>query len=381
MLRRKRVLKISDAWHWFAEVEQLLLNTRALLLRGWQVDVACQPESPLWERATAVGATLHPLPGMRSNNPLTRPANLLRIARLIDGLRPYAIHAYRSPPHALAGAARTLARHKPPLIRSRGAAQRLRRHPLNRWLYQSADAVIASSSAIADDLFRIGVKSEQIHVVRGGVDSARVVDGDGVGFCQRHQLPRDRPLIGVLGRIDDVKGQRHAVDAVVELNRRGAHCALVCSGEPWGDAGDRLRAHVERVGAGKDVWLLDRTDDVAGFLAAIDVAVVASIGSEVMARALLEEMAAGCAVVATQVGVIPELLDRSTGVLVPPADPAALAVAIEGLLHDPRRRAVLGAAARAQVQREYTIERLGEQLERIYRQARRSWRRQRSGDR
>ncbi len=54
-----RALKISDAWHWFAEAEQLLLNTRALLARGWRVDIACQPESPLWHRAAQFGGDVH----------------------------------------------------------------------------------------------------------------------------------------------------------------------------------------------------------------------------------------------------------------------------------------------------------------------------------
>jgi len=371
MAPASRVLKISDAWHWFAEAEQLLLNARALLLRGWQVDVACQPESPLWERAGAAGATLHPLPGIRGGNPLARPANVLRIARLIDQLRPDLVHPYRSPPHALAAAARAVASHKLPLVRSRGAAQRLRRHPLNRWLYRSADAVIASSSAVASDLFELGVDSARTHVVRGGVDITRVSGGDPEAFRQLHQLPSGVPLIGMLARIDDVKGHRFAVDAVAELQRRGVESVLLCAGEPWGDAQERLEQRISRKGVKDRVRLLGRVDAVADFLAALDVAVVASTGSEIIARGLMEKMAASCAVIATQVGVIPELLDQSVGVVVPPFDALALADALEALLHDPERRARIGAAARKRILQSYSLERVGEHLEQIYVEAQR----------
>lgn len=364
------MLKVSDAWHWFAEAEQLLLNARALVERGWIVDVACQPESPLWQRAQAIGAELHPLPGLRGGNPLSQAANVRRIAHLLDVLQPDVVHAYRSPPHALTAVARLLARHRAPLVRSRGAAQRLRRHPLNLWLYRSAAAVVASSTAVAEDLMKAGVPGARVHVLRGGVDADRVRGGDGAAWRRSLTLEDNTPVLGMLARIDEVKGHRGVVDAMVELDRRGLRVQLLCAGEAWGQSGDRLRQHLVNRGMQDRVRLLGRVDDVAGFLAAVDVVVVGSLGSEAIARALLEAMAAGRPVVATRVGVIPEILERGLGMLVEPGDPSALASALEELLHDPARCAELGEAAAQHVGDHYTLARLAERLERIYRQAR-----------
>jgi glycosyltransferase involved in cell wall biosynthesis len=83
----------------------------------------------------------------------------------------------------------------------------------------------------------------------------------------------------------------------------------------------------------------------------------------------IEAMAAGCPVVATRVGGLPDLIaDGETGCLVPPGDPAALAASILRLLrdHEPARR--LGEAARATVARQFTIERLCRDVNDLYRE-------------
>jgi phenylacetate-CoA ligase len=87
---------------------------------------------------------------------------------------------------------------------------------------------------------------------------------------------------------------------------------------------------------------------------------------EALGTAVLEAMALGTPVVATDVGGVSELLEGGAGVLVPPGEPAALATAIEALLRDPLRRARLAEAAAVRV-RHYDIRGMAARCSEVYR--------------
>lgn len=360
------VLKISDAWQWFAEAEQLLLNARVLIAQGWQVHVACQPESPLWQRCAKIGAELHPLPGMRGSNPLSRPANVWRIYRLIENLRPDVLHAYRSTPHALTALALGLSEHQPALVRSRGAAQKIKRHPLNRWLYQSADAVLVSSARIAADLQDFAIRLDKVHVLRGAVEASAFQQGSAQRFLQKHPIP-EGPRIGILGRIAEVKGHIYAIRALALLRRQGLTAQLLCAGEIWPEVKAKLDQEIQDLGLHNQVHFLGRVDSVADFLASLDLQLIASIGSETISRALLEGMAAGRAIVATKVGVIPEIANKNNSILISPRNTQAIAQALQHLLGHSHERKRLAENAAQTIQEGYLLAQYGEKLTAIYR--------------
>jgi len=102
-------------------------------------------------------------------------------------------------------------------------------------------------------------------------------------------------------------------------------------------------------------------------MAALDVALYSALESDGMSRVLFEYLAAEVPVVASRVGVVPEILeDGRTARLVPPGEAAPLAEAIAGLLDDPARRAEIGAAGAALVRARYSGARLAERLTALY---------------
>src|SRR5205085_12319852 len=106
--------------------------------------------------------------------------------------------------------------------------------------------------------------------------------------------------------------------------------------------------------------------DVAPRLSRHDLFVLPS-RSEAFPNALIEAMASGLPVVATDVGGIPEVVRPGiNGQLVPPDDVGALADAVLALMDDPAGAAALGQAARAEVERHYTIDRMVERFEQLY---------------
>jgi len=150
------------------------------------------------------------------------------------------------------------------------------------------------------------------------------------------------------GRLGDHKGSSVLVRALALLSERHPETRLVLAGD-----GDRepLRAEAARLGVGERIelpgWI--GPDEVSALLDGAGVFALPS-RNEGLPMALLEAMARGLPCVVTAVGAIPDLVEDGVhGVFVPPDDPQALALALDGLLSDPERARALGDAARARI--------------------------------
>jgi colanic acid/amylovoran biosynthesis glycosyltransferase len=198
--------------------------------------------------------------------------------------------------------------------------------------------------------------SEKVRVVHCGVDTDR--------FRPRATVRPSGPLhVVCVGTLHEVKGQRHLLDALVLLRRRGVafRCDLV------GEGPDR-RALEDRASAGdiagevRFAGALTR-DGVADLLACADVVVAPSVPTRSGKRegipvALMEAMSSGAAVVASDLSGIPELVEHGvSGLLVPCGDASAIADALAELAADPERGSALGRAGRARVQRDFDLRR------------------------
>jgi len=185
------------------------------------------------------------------------------------------------------------------------------------------------------------------------------------------ELPADAFVVAVLGRISGWKGQDVLVRALGQpaLAGRPEVLALV-AGEPWRGEERHLRLLHEtaaRLGVTARMRHVGFREDVATVYGAANVVAVPSKRPDPFPNAALEAAAAGCCVVASAHGGLPELLaDGVTGVLVAPDDPAALADALAGLRDDPGRCATLGAAARADVGARFTPERMLTEVQALY---------------
>jgi glycosyltransferase involved in cell wall biosynthesis len=176
---------------------------------------------------------------------------------------------------------------------------------------------------------------------------------------------RERGLVAFAGRCREGKGVFDLLDAMAGIAPSIAAMRLECAGD-----GD-LAGVAERAAAlGIDDrvrlrgWIGARERDT---LLARASAFVLPSHAEALPMSLLEAMAAGCAVIATRVGGIPDLVeDGVNGLLVPPRDPAALARALRTVLDDPELAARLGRHARATVAERYTPELALERLEQVY---------------
>jgi glycosyltransferase involved in cell wall biosynthesis len=181
------------------------------------------------------------------------------------------------------------------------------------------------------------------------------------------------PVIAVLGRITGWKGQEILVRALAEpeLSARGA-VALI-AGAAWPGAEERAEAVRElarELGVEDRVRFVGFREDVENVYGAADLVAVPSTAPDPLPGAAIEAAAAGCAVVASAHGGLPEIIrDGETGRLVPPGEPSALARAAAALLDDPGLRARLGAAAARDVRARFAPDRLLAAIQDLYDEA------------
>ena len=239
--------------------------------------------------------------------------------------------------------------------------------PGDPWARRWAAAVpgrVAEVHCVSEDSRRhqlaLGVPPAAARLVRNGVDLARSGAGDGPAARRAIGLGADAPLVVMVARLEPGKRPLDALEAFARAAAERPDAALAFVGV--GPLESRLRARAAELGLAERVHLLGFRDDVADWLAAAT-AYVLPTESEGLSLALLEAMAAGCAIVSTRCAGVTELLaDGTTACLTPVGDVAAQAGALRRLLADPALRRRLGAAAR-EAAAAYSVERtVDEQL-------------------
>jgi glycosyltransferase involved in cell wall biosynthesis len=227
-----------------------------------------------------------------------------------------------------------------------------RRRLLKRFTTRRLAAHVAPSEASARYLERhTPALAGSIATIRNGVwprevTPLRVADG---------------PVIGSVGRIAVEKGYDYLVDALPQLP--SVTCVIVGAGSH----GDALRAHAERLGVSERLVLTGWVADSREYLAGFDVFVLPSL-TEGFPLTTLEAMQLGVPVVATDVGGVSEqVVDGDTGLLVPPADPSALARAIGRLLDDAELRERVTAGGRTSTAEAFAGSTMASAWGRLYR--------------
>ncbi len=184
---------------------------------------------------------------------------------------------------------------------------------------------------------------------------------------ERLAIPKERPLVALVGRVSRWKGQALLIAAAERAAARGAPPAsyLLVGGTPPGQPEHlaRLAARIARSPLRERLLVLPYQEDVGAVWAACDVAVVPSTDPEPFGIVAVEAMLAGRPVVAAAHGGLTEIVrPGETGLLTPPRDADALAAALVTLLRDPARRRALGERAREVAQARYALAPYGEAL-------------------
>jgi glycosyltransferase involved in cell wall biosynthesis len=240
------------------------------------------------------------------------------------------------------------------------------------------DRIVAISHHVREELLRAGIEEpDKIEVLHNAIDiKAWDARTSAIDSSLREELgiPHNRPVVGLVARLDPIKGQRAfllAADLVAQACPDAVFLlvGVVRPTSRWAVFADYFReveALARRPTLQGRVLFAEWRTDLPRVMESLDILVQPSL-RETFGRVLIEAMASRKPAVVTRVGGMPEIVvNGETGIVVPPEDPPALAAAVVSLLQDRARSQNMGEAGRRRVEERFTLPDRIRRLESIY---------------
>ena len=348
---RPPVLLVVDSLQCGGAERHVVDLARAIRESRHDVTVACSVAGDLAGEVEDAGARVAPLMRRLVKRRFSAPyAGALRGLIGAGGFRLVHGHIHASATAAAAAVAGTGV----PLVVTEHTEAPWRRAP-DRWIgriaYRRADHVITVSSAIRRQLLgQFGVPTSKVTYVPNAV-TAWAGPAGAVSLpagCERG------PLIGRVCRLAPEKGLDVFVRAAAAVAARAPSARFLVAGE--GPCEAELRELAAKLGVDDRVHFLGHREDARALIARLDMLVVSSI-TDGAPLVILEAMAAGTPIVASACGGIPDQIrHEEDGILVPPADPGALAAAILRLVEEPALAVRLGDCGQRRASAEFSYE-------------------------
>ena len=306
---------------------------------------------------------------------LTAP-ELDKVRAILKRERYDVVHFHTSRAHSMAPLARSFGS---TLIVTRRMDYRPNRVFAAYLFNRAVDGVVAISTGVADSLAAAGVDRQRVTVVHSGVDCERFrpptsqerADARGALGISDSEI-----VISAVGALEQRKGHRYLIEAIGAIAAAGKFKCFIAG---QGAIHKVLQGEIAVIRSLERIKLLGRVDDLRELLWASDIFAMPSL-KEGLGVAALEAMASAIPVIASDVGGLREVVEGDrTGIIVPPANATAIASAIVRLAESAELRSQMGAAARARVVENYSMEKMAAQTLALYRECVRRMREARGG--
>ncbi len=376
-----RILITSNVRWWNAEAAYAATLARELLNAGHKVWVLTLPNSLNETKLRSWNLPIITDIPLSSSNPWQLWQAYRRLQSLIEEQQIQVVNAHRSEGFPLLVLLRQRLKSFA-LIRTRGTTRPLRDHWLNRKLHEDwIESVIVPAQVIASQLRQVlNLPSERLQVIYYPVNPSSI-DSQGESEAQQSRLecldrlgiPRHCRVIGIVGRIRPVKGQRILLKSFATLRKRFPDIVLLMlyrdtnetEAEWQGLLQDLVESNLQQ-----SVYLYGYREDVLEIMRHTDIGVVSSVDSEVICRVAVEFFSVGTPVVAFPTGALPEIIqDGVTGRIAKDKSAEALAEILEWMLESPERIAEFGKNARQQSLERFDPNKLLEQTLSVYEQS------------
>ena len=376
-----RILITSNVRWWNAEAAYAATLARELLNAGHKVWVLTLPNSLNETKLRSWNLPIITDIPLSSSNPWQLWQAYRRLQSLIKEQQIQVVNAHRSEGFPLLVLLRQRLKSFA-LIRTRGTTRPLRDNWLNRKLHEDwIESVIVPAQVIASQLRQIlNLPSERLQVIYYPVNPSSI-DSQGESEAQQSRLecldrlgiPRQCRVIGIVGRIRPVKGQRILLKSFATLRKRFPDIVLLMlyrdtnetEAEWQGLLQDLVESNLQQ-----SVYLYGYREDVLEIMRHTDIGVVSSVDSEVICRVAVEFFSVGKPVIAFPTGALPEIIqDGVTGRIAKDKSAAALAEILEWMLESPERISEFGKNARQQSLERFDPNKLLEQTLSVYEQS------------
>ena len=365
---RPRVMLFTDSFMRGGTERQFVRLVRGIDRNQYDIVIAClQRSGPLLSEVECLGVTIVEFP-IDSLYNFKAAKLVVQLVRFLHREQIQIVHTFDFYTSVFAVAAARISG-VPVVLASRRELLNLRspwQQRAIRVACRLATGVVVNSCAVGRDM--VGLESgsrRRIDVLPNCIDLDEFESKLSPGEIRRELGLSPRSIvIGALGNLRPEKDLETFLLAARRILDVIPSAEFLVIGD--GPAANKLKWLADDLHLSESVHFLGERSDVPDLVAALDILVLSSY-TESFPNAVLEAMAMGKPVVATNVGGIPELVEEGqTGFLVPPRDPKAIADRVLSLCRDSARRLQMGRAARTRVESNFTVQAVTTRLERIY---------------
>jgi glycosyltransferase involved in cell wall biosynthesis len=363
-IRPLKIVHSESSLGWGGQEHRTLAELTGFRARGHGVFLIAPKESAIYERARAAGIPVNPVE-------FSRPKFLTNVLRLAGWLRDQGadiLNTHSSRDGWVLGLAARLAR-VPLVLRTRHIDVEYP-HPLvSAIAYRLlADHVLTTSDKITSHLKSLFALEGRIDTVPTGIDVHRFHPSGARSNLHDFWASNDlRPLVGMVAVLRSWKGHATFIEAASILHRRGFAARFVIVGGGPAPVEQKFRSLIDQAGLTQSILLTGHRDDVPEILRSLDVLVIASTRHEGIPQIGLQALATQTAVVGSDVGGTPEVIQHAvTGRIFPAGNATALADAITQTLEQKDLTDHYRSAGRLSVQQNHSFEHMLNRLENLY---------------
>jgi glycosyltransferase involved in cell wall biosynthesis len=351
------ILHTEAQTEWGGQAMRILAESRGMASKGYRMIIATPRESRLYKESRESG-----LLAIDASYSKKDPRSFFKIKSIIEKENVDIVNTHSSVDSWVGGVAAKMSRQKPIIIRTRHISTPIGKSVLSYFIYQIInDAIITTGEAIRRRMIREnGFKEQMIFSFPSAVDLGVFDPGGTVP-----SLSTSGFSIGTISVLRSWKGHLYLLESVPEILRHVKDAFFYFVGD--GPQRSKIEAVIKENSLGDRVFMLGHRDNVAGIMKSLNVLVHPSYSSEGVAQTILQGLAMGKPVIASDCGAASEvIIDGKTGFLIPPKDPEAIARKVVELYRNPTLGIRLGENGRQLVQAKYSLERMVDGIEELY---------------
>ncbi len=355
-----RILHTETSEGWGGQEIRVFREMEAMRERGHSLFLGAPAQSKIYQMALAAGFEVYPLDPSKLKYPLT----ILRFANYLRHHKIQILNTHSSRDGWIGGLAARLA-FTPLIIRSRHIEVDYPNR-FTSWIGFGVlpHLVFTTSQRITDRLIQeLSLQWDRVSTLPTGIDPKKFHPKISTHLRTVESVPEPLPLIAMISVLRSWKGHDIYLNAIELLIQQGVQATYWIVG---GGPGEKTLQEQIRMRS-LPVRMLGHREDIPDILAAIDLLVLPSTGHEGVPQIILQAQACEKAVIGTQVGGIPEVIEHEvSGLLVEKSNPVALAQAMKKLIESPELRQTLARQGHLRFQKKHTLKTMCERVESQY---------------
>ncbi len=351
------ILHTESSLGWGGQEIRVLQESLGMIKRGYRVLIAAPEQSMIYKRSKGEGIAAFEADLQKKN-----PISILKTISLINRERPDIVNTHSSSDSWVATIASRLSNARPKVIRTRHLSTPIGRSFLSRLIYDILpDAVITTGEEIRRGMINDNhFDGSKIFSIPTGIDLDRF-NPERI----RPSIKRTGFSVGMIGVLRSWKGHRYFIEAVPEIVRDIPDAVFYIAGD--GPQYENIRNLIHGLSLQDRVFMLGHREDIPEIMASLNVIVHPSYASEGVPQSILQAMAMGKPVVASNAGAIKEVVvDGETGFLIEPRNPAHIADRVRELYKHPELMNRFALAGRRLVKENYSVGKMLDRIESLY---------------